>query len=495
MFERFTDRTRRVLVLARQHAHRMQHAALEAHHLLLGMLEEAKATDGSAERLLGIDIESAKAMVDRIAPLGNRPPDAHDALPFGPSARALLVRATAEADASRSEGVDLEHLVLALALDESHPAAKLVEQNGRSLEQVRRDVRDILAPRAHELESVVEETHRTPALDAFCHNLVDRAHQGQLDPFVGRGAELERLYEILLCRRDANALLVGSSGSGKTALARGLAIAIAEGTAPTPLLSAKLFAVNSLALLAGTRYRGQLEERVKALLYEARKLSQVILFIDDAQALLGEEGASTAWLTHDVPGAGFLSMLKHAFDAAETRFILALDSAALARFRIAQPSAQRHLQEIDVAPASKSETGDILRALKPQFELYHDVRIDDAALATAVLQRPRLQSPGDPKDRALPGRAVDLIDRACSEIALASTEPTEDLKQIESEIARLQHEEAENVKAREYIAAAAGREALDTLEKRRERILSERRGQRAVDAAAIERAAASLAGV
>lgn len=482
MFERLSERSRRILVLARQHAHRAGHDKLDVVHFLLGLLDESRHTDGVALRLLGLDFELAVASVERALPRTRGEREDAEPLPFSSSARGLLVRAAAEADAAQSSRIDVEHLVLALALDDDSLVSRLVEQSGRTLDQVRRDARDLIAPRAAEFESRTVEPKKTPAIDGYCRDLLAKAREGKCDPFVGRAAELEALYAVLLRHRDGNALLSGESGVGKTALVDGLAAAIVEGAAPTPLLDCRLYVVDPLALLSGTRYRGLLEERVKALLYESRKLGNVILFLDDAHTLLGDEGASTTSVPDGGGSAGFLPMLKPALDAAETRFLLALDVSDRARFRQAQPAIARHFQAIEIAAADAASALEITRAHRARLEAFHDLRIDDSAIHAAVNSVDEL--------RALPGRAIDLLDRACAEVAVSRAAPTQESRELDDEIKRLELEEIEHVKAKEYIQAAAGREAIESLIQKRSKLLSHRRDTRVVDAAAV---AAALA--
>jgi ATP-dependent Clp protease ATP-binding subunit ClpC len=482
MFERLSERSRRILVLARQHAHRAGHERLEVVHFLLGMLDESRNTDGVASRLLGVELDRALDAVQRALPRSRPDGESGEPLPFSSNARALLVRAAAEADAAQSPRIDLEHLLLALALDDDGLVSRIVEEAGRSFEQVRRDARDLIAPRGAEFDSRVAEPRRTPALDSYCRDLLIRAREGKSDPFVGRSAELERLFAALLRHRDANVLLFGESGAGKSALVTGLADAIVSGTAPTPLLDCRLLAVDPLALLSGTRYRGQLEERVKALLYEARKLGNVVLFIDDAHALLGDEGASTASVPEGGGSAGFLPMLKPALDAGEVRFVLALDAADGVRFRRAQPAIARHFEPLEIKAADPALALEIVRTHRARLEAFHDLRIDESACRAVV------ESADD--IRALPGRAIDLLDRACADVAHSCASPTREVRELDAEIARLEKEEIEHVKAKEYIQAAAGREAIESLIQRRGKLLTERRDTRIVDAAAVAAAAA-----
>jgi ATP-dependent Clp protease ATP-binding subunit ClpC len=477
MFERLTDRSRRSIVLARQHAFRFAHDSVDVPHLVLGLLEESMHTDGVVTRLLGADLATFTAAVERALPRGVRATDAAAPLPFTPAARALFVRAAAEADAARIERIDVEHLVIALALDEDGAGARLVASCGRPLEQVRRDARDLVAPRSGEADTSAQEARRTPALDAYCDDLLARARQGRLDPLIGRQAELEQLFATLLRHRDGNALILGKPGVGRTALLRGLAIAIAEGTAPTPLLDARVFTLDTLALLAGTRYRGQLEERLKALLYEARKLGNVILALDDADAALGEEGSSTASIPAHESSAGFLPMLKNAFDAGEIRFVFTLREDGAETLPRLQPSLARHLQVLELAPATPVETLAITRGIKSRLETLHAARIDDAALTAACSARDEF--------RALPGSAVDLLDRACSAVTAGRNAPNAELNTIDAEIARLEAEEVEHVRLREFIKAAAGREAIESLLKKRTSLLGNSKIECVVDAVAI----------
>lgn len=488
MYERLHDRARRVLVLARQHAYRFGHEQLDSAHILLGLLEESATRDGSAGRLLGIELASAAPIVERSQRKTSMVGSSSDALPLSHSARSLMARAQAEAQAGNRDSVTLEHLVLALAQDETSLAARIVEQHGGDLERIRRAARELVAPQDEEPEiDTGSRSFRTPALDAFAHDMVERARQARLDPFVPRAAILDRMFETLLRSRDANALLVGAPGAGKTAVMRGLAYAIAEGSAPTPLLGARLYSIHPLKLISGTRYRGDLEARVKSILHEAKRITNVILFLDDAQALLGEEGASTASLPNLAAYGSILAMLKHPFDLGFVRVVIALDPSSLPRFVAAHPSSQRHLQRVDVEAATIPETREILRALRSQFEAYHDVRVDDEAIDQIVTF-----ATGSPQSRALPGCAVDVLDRVCSRLALTSNKPTEEIARLDADIARLEREEHEHVKARDYLRAAAGREALDALLTRRTELVELRRGRRIVDANAVRSALGPL---
>jgi ATP-dependent Clp protease ATP-binding subunit ClpA len=462
--ERWSDAAKKVLETARRRAFEFGHGAIECSHLLLAL---AEAERGASRQSIGADVARLRPRVESLHPRAVRAGGTPETLELSRAARAAVIRALAEAESAAAgqagrAAIEPLHIAIALAADEEGEAARLLVALGLSPAAV---VRAGKASRAG---------RRAPGRrdDALWHDLILRASRGELDPFLGRDEELDRLYETLLRRDGGHAIVVGPPGAGKTSLVRGLATAIANGSAPGPLLGHRVLALDTSALLDDARFRGQLEERILGLLEESRSRAPVVYVLDDAGELVnGDREANDA-------GLRFLATLSAALDRRETRFVLALEPQAEPQLGAALPTQFRRFERIELAPLDRDATIAVLKTLAPALEAYHSVSIDDAALIAAAATE-------DDGRRALPGRAVDRLDRACARIAGAHAAPQSEIVALDAEIATLEEDERRLATARDYLGAAAARRALDPLLERRDAMHASARAARRVDAAAV----------
>jgi len=466
MFERFTDRARKVMALANQEAQRFNHEYIGTEHILLGLVKEGSGVGANVLKNMDVDLRKVRLEVEKLVKSG---PDmvTMGKLPQTPRAKKVIEYAIEEARALNHNYVGTEHLLLGLLRESEGVAAQVLMNLGLKLDEVREEVLNLLGagmeaadnPPVSEggiSERVKAGKSKTPALDSFGRDLTELAVQGQLDPVIGRRNEIERVIQILCRRTKNNPVLLGEAGVGKTAIVEGLAQNIVKKEVPELLSNRRIVVLDLAMMVAGTKYRGQFEERIKAVMNEVRRAKNVILFIDELHTLVGAGGAEGAIDASNV--------LKPALSRGEIQCIGATTLDEYRKYIEKDSALERRFQTIIVEPPTKSETLEILIGLRDRYEAHHRVRMLDNALSAAVELSSRYIT-----GRCLPDKAIDVIDEAGARVRLKCMTKPPDLTELEKEIEKLQIEKDEAVKNADYERAADLRdEAQRTVQKKDE---------------------------
>jgi ATP-dependent Clp protease ATP-binding subunit ClpC len=467
MFERFTDRARKVMALANQEAQRFNHEYVGTEHILLGLVKEGQGVAANVLHNLQVDLKKIRLEVEKIVKSGPNMVTMGK-LPQTPRAKKVIEFAIEEARNLGHNYVGTEHLLLGLLREHDGVAAQVLMNLGLKLDDVRAEVLNILGA-SQEAEGAGQEEERrgkskTPALDSFGRDLTQLAVEGKLDPVIGRHAEIERVTQVLCRRTKNNPVLLGEAGVGKTAIVEGLAQQIVSGEVPELLMSRRIVVLDLAMMVAGTKYRGQFEERIKAVMNEVRRAGKIILFIDELHTLVGAGGAEGAIDASNV--------LKPALSRGEIQCIGATTLDEYRKYVEKDGALERRFQTIIVEPPSPGETLDILKGLRDRYEAHHRVQITDAALKLAVDLSNRYIS-----GRFLPDKAIDVIDESGARVRLRAMTRPPDVTHIEQEIERLNHEKEEAVAASAYERAADLRNKVDALKTRKDARLAEWRQQ------------------
>ncbi len=395
MFERYTERARRVLFFARYEATELGSPAIETEHLLLGLAREGKGLTSRVFARAQVSLESLRHEIE-----GGAAAREHAAtpveIPFGAEAKRVLAFAAEEAERLRHGYIGTEHLLLGLLREEGSVAATILAARGLRLPAVRDDIVRLLGERPSAPASRARET---PLLSEFSRDLTEAASRNQLDPLVGREREVERVQQVLCRRTKNNAVLIGEPGVGKTAIVEGLAQRIAEGDVPDCLADKRLLALDLSLVVAGTKYRGQFEERLKAIMKELTDHPEIVVFIDELHTLVGAGSAEGS--------LDAANILKPALSRGEIRCIGAATPAEYRKYIEKDRALERRFQAITVEPPTEDETIDVLLGLKERYELFHGVEYTREAVEAAVRQSSRYIT-----DRFLPDKAIDLLDEA-----------------------------------------------------------------------------------
>src|SRR6202163_1035679 len=467
MYERFTDRARKVMQLANQEAQRFNHEYIGTEHILLGLVKEGSGVAANVLKNLDIDLRKIRLEVEKIVQSG---PDmvTMGKLPQTPRAKKVIEYSIEEARNLNHNYVGTEHLLLGLLREQEGVAAQVLMNLGLKLEDVREEVLNLLGHNMATEESgggggtgerqASKGKSKTPALDSFGRDLTELARQGKLDPVIGRATEIERVIQVLSRRTKNNPVLLGEAGVGKTAIVEGLAQLVIDSNVPELLRDRRIVVLDLAMMVAGTKYRGQFEERIKAVMNEVRRAKNTILFIDELHTLVGAGGAGGAIDASNV--------LKPALARGEIQCIGAttLHQESRKHGEKAAPLARR-FQEIIVNPPSKDETVEILRGLRDRYEAHHRVQIQDEALEAAVELSDRYIS-----GRCLPDKAIDVIDEAGARVRLKAMTRPPDLKELDDQIERLNQDKEEAVANQDFERAAALRDQADKLKKKKETI-------------------------
>ncbi len=476
MFDRFTDRAKKVMTLARQEATRFNHEYIGTEHILLGLVQEGSGVAATVLRNLGVDLDKIRQEVENMVKQGP-PTTTMGQLPFTPRAKKVLELSMEEASSLGHNYVGTEHLLLGLIRENEGIAAQVLMNLGVKLDSVREEVLEFLGadPTSDEDESGSlggPETStrggksKTPALDSFGRDLTELAREGKLDPVIGRHAEIERVIQILSRRTKNNPVLLGEAGVGKTAIVEGLAQGIVKGDVPDTLRHKRIVVLDLAMMVAGTKYRGQFEERIKAVMTEVRKSKDVILFIDELHTLVGAGGAEGAIDASNV--------LKPALSRGEVQCIGATTMDEYRKYIEKDGALERRFQTVMVEPPSREEAVEILKGLRDKYEAHHRVRYTDEALEAAVDLSMRYIN-----GRFLPDKAIDVMDEAGARVRLQNMTPPPDLKEMDEEVARLEKEKEEAVANQDFERAAALRDQAHQLRMKKEAIQKEWREKEA----------------
>src|SRR5258706_24138 len=453
MFERFTDRARRVVVLAQEEARLLNHNYIGTEHILLGLIHEGEGVAARALESLGISLEAVRNQVEEIIGQGGTSPSGH--IPFTPRAKKVLELSLREALQLGHNYIGTEHILLGLIREGEGVAAQVLVKLGADLSRVRQQVIQRVhgGPGRGPAAGVApSETAPSPSiiLDQFGRNMTAAAREGKLDPVIGREKEIERVMQVLCRRTKNNPALVGEPGVGKTAVVEGLAQKIVTGEVPEILKGKQLYTLDLGALIAGSRYRGDFEERLKKVLKEIRTRGDIILFIDEIHTLVGAgapEGAVDA-----------ASILKPMLARGELQTIGATTTDEYRKYVAKDAALERRFQPVDVTEPTPAHAIEILKGLRDRYEAHHRVTYTDAALVAAATLADRYIS-----DRFLPDKAIDLIDEAGARMRIRRMTAPPDLRDFDEKIAQVRRDKESAIDAQDFERAAQRRDTEKTL--------------------------------
>ena len=446
MFERFTDRARRVVVLAQEEARMLNHNYIGTEHILLGLIHEGEGVAAKALESLGIALEGVRQQVEEIIGQGQQAPSGH--IPFTPRAKKVLELSLREALQLGHNYIGTEHILLGLIREGEGVAAQVLVKLGADLNRVRQQVLQLLS--GYQGKEPAEGStggrgEGTPSsslvLDQFGRNLTQSAREGKLDPVIGREKEIERVMQVLSRRTKNNPVLIGEPGVGKTAVVEGLAQGIVKGEVPETLKDKQLYTLDLGSLVAGSRYRGDFEERLKKVLKEIRTRGDIILFIDELHTLVGAGAAEGA-----IDAA---SILKPMLARGELQTIGATTLDEYRKYVEKDPALERRFQPIQVGEPSVTHTIEILKGLRDRYEAHHRVTITDPALVAAATLADRYIS-----DRFLPDKAIDLIDEAGARMRIRRMTAPPDLREFDEKIANVRRDKESAIDAQDFERAA-----------------------------------------
>ena len=472
-YERFTDRARKVLQLANQEAQRFNHEYVGTEHLLLGLIKEGSGVAANVLKNLDIDLRKIRHEVEKVVRSG---PDTvtMGRLPQTPRSKKVLEYAMEEARNLNHGYVGTEHILLGLLREQEGVAAQVLMNLGLQLEKVRHEVLNLLGhgidvggnialADGDEYEEEMNsntgpntrrDNKKTPALDSFGRDLTELAKHKKLDPVIGREKEIERTMQILSRRTKNNPVLLGEAGVGKTAIAEGLAQMIADANVPELLRNHRVIALDLAMMVAGTKYRGQFEERIKALMNEVRRSRRIILFVDELHTIVGAGGAEGAMDASNV--------LKPALSRGEIQCIGATTLDEYRKYIEKDSALDRRFQIVMVEPPSKEQTVEILRGLRDRYEKHHHVQITEDAILSAVELSDRYIT-----GRCLPDKAIDVIDEAGARIHLKSMMKPASVTELDTELEALGKEKEAAVGEQDFEKALVLRNKIDELSRKK----------------------------
>jgi ATP-dependent Clp protease ATP-binding subunit ClpC len=460
LFERFTDRARRVVVLAQEEARLLNHNYIGTEHILLGLIHEGEGVAAKALESLGISLEAVRNQVEEIIGQGGSSPSGH--IPFTPRAKKVLELSLREALQLGHNYIGTEHILLGLIREGEGVAAQVLVKLGADLSRVRQQVIQLLSGYAGGKEAASAGTgpgESTPSgslvLDQFGRNLTQLAREKKLDPVIGRAREIERVMQVLSRRTKNNPVLIGEPGVGKTAIVEGLSQQIVANDVPETLHGKQVYTLDLGALVAGSRYRGDFEERLKKVLKEIRTRGDIILFIDELHTLVGAGAAEGA-----IDAA---SILKPMLARGELQTIGATTLDEYRKHLEKDAALERRFQPIKVDEPTVAHTIDILKGIRDRYEAHHRVTITDQAIVAAANLSDRYIS-----DRHLPDKAIDLIDEAGSRLRIRRMSTPPDYKEIEDELGRVRQQKEQAIENQKFEAAAKLRDQERALLQRKE---------------------------
>jgi ATP-dependent Clp protease ATP-binding subunit ClpC len=456
MFERFTERARRVIILAQEEAKRLNHSAVGTEHILLGIIREGEGVASKVLESLNISPDRVRAEIESAIGRGERTP--YEEVAFTPRAKKVLELALDEARRLGHNYIGTEHLLLGLIREGEGVAARVLEAMGADLERVRAQVVYLLGEEG--TTAYTKQSSKTPTLDEFGRDLTKLAREGKLDPVVGREREIERVIQVLSRRTKNNPALIGEPGVGKTAITEGLAQRIVRGDVPDVLRNKRVVQLDLAALVAGTKYRGEFEERMKKVMDEIRKAqSEVVLFVDELHTLVGAGAAEGAIDASNI--------LKPALARGELQCIGATTLDEYRKYVERDAALERRFQPILVSEPTVEQTIEILKGLRERYEVHHGVTISDEALVAAATLAEKYIA-----DRFLPDKAIDLMDEASSKIRLQASFLPQEVRQAVEKVDRVRREKEETIKSQDFEKAAQLRDKERVLRQKLEELES-----------------------
>jgi len=445
MFNRFTERARKVILLAKEEAKRFNHDYIGTEHILLGLVREGEGVAAAVLASFGLSSDKIRIEVEKLVQPGPSTVISGD-IPFTPKAKKVIELAMDEARALGHNYIGTEHLLLGLIREGEGVASQVLMNLGLELDKVREEVMNLLGSEVPGYEMGQKVSHaKTPALDAFGRDLTKLAREGKLDPVIGRKNEIERVIQILSRRTKNNPVLLGEAGVGKTAIVEGLAQKVVAGDVPEILKDQRIIILDLALMVAGTKYRGQFEERIKAVMDEIKRSDDIIIFIDELHTLVGAGGAEGAIDASNI--------LKPALSRGEIQCIGATTLDEYRKHIEKDAALERRFQTIMVEPPSISETVEILKGLRDKYEAHHRVKFTDDAVKAAAELSDRYIS-----GRYLPDKAIDLIDEAGARARLSVLTAPPDVKHIEDKMVVVKQEKEAAVKNQDFEKAAKFRD-------------------------------------
>jgi ATP-dependent Clp protease ATP-binding subunit ClpC len=447
MFNRFTERARKVLVLAKEEARRFNHDYIGTEHILLGLVREGEGVACAVLQNLGIDLDRLRMEIEKLIPSGSATSVVGD-IPFTPRAKKALELAAEEARALGHNYIGTEHILLGLIREGEGLASQVLYGLGVDLERIRQEISSLLG--GTHTPGPTQVASKTPALDSFGRDLTKLAREGKLDPVIGRKIEIERVIQVLSRRTKNNPVLLGEAGVGKTAIVEGLAQSIVSGNVPEVLRNKRIVGLDLALMIAGTKYRGQFEERIKAVMEEIKRSKDVIIFIDELHTLVGAGAAEGAIDASNI--------LKPALSRGEIQCIGATTLDEYRKHIEKDAALERRFQPIVVDPNTVEETIEILKGLRDKYEAHHRVKFTDQALEASAKLSDRYIS-----GRFLPDKAIDLIDEAGARARLAVLTIPPEIQKLERRLTEVIKEKEAFIKQQDFEAAARLRDEEKSL--------------------------------
>ncbi|MFC1674498.1 ATP-dependent Clp protease ATP-binding subunit [Candidatus Omnitrophota bacterium] len=454
MFNRFTERARKVIILAKEEARRFNHDYIGTEHILLGLIREGEGVAAAVLEKLGVSLENIRLEIEKLVQPGPSTQIIGD-IPFTPRAKKALELAAEEARSLGHNYIGTEHLLLGLIREGEGVASQVLMNLGMDLAKVRKEIMEVLGsalpsfgqqnPQQQQQQQQPQSKSKTPALDAFGRNLTALAKEDKLDPVIDRVGEIERVIQVLSRRTKNNPVLLGEAGVGKTAIVEGLAQAIIAGNVPEILRGKKIIVLDLALMVAGTKYRGQFEERIKAVMEEIKRSKDIVIFIDELHTLVGAGAAEGAIDASNI--------LKPALSRGEMQCIGATTLDEYRKHIEKDAALERRFQTIMVEPPSVEQTVKILKGLKDRYEAHHRVTFNQEALEAAAKLSDRYIS-----GRFLPDKAIDLIDEAGSRSRLNVLIVPPDIKKSEEKVEGLRKQKEEHIKSQDFENAASLRD-------------------------------------
>jgi len=465
----FTPRAQQVLALARKEADRFNHNYVGTEHLLLGLIKLGQGVAVNVLQKMGLDLETVRMEVEKQVGSGPETKMVGN-IPYTPRVKKVLALASKEAKALQHSYVGTEHILLGLLREGEGVAARVLKNLEVDIERTRNEILKELDPNfsadeesgesAVPAEAGNKKDSKTPALRAFGRDLSEMAKKAELDPVIGRAEEIERVIQILCRRTKNNPVLIGEAGVGKTAIAEGLAQEIVSGNVPEILLEKRVITLDLALMVAGTKYRGQFEERIKAVMDEIRRSKNVILFIDELHTIVGAGSAEGAMDASNI--------IKPALSRGELQCIGATTLNEYRKYIEKDSALERRFQQVKVEPPTVDQTILILKGLRPKYELHHKAKITDEALETAAKLSDRYLT-----GRFLPDKAIDIMDEAGSRARIAAMTRPPNIKDIEAEIETIKADKEGAIKAQDFERAAALRDSEKQAKDKLDKVLAD----------------------